>query len=172
VFSGRIDVSRFDEQLLGSGPRPSSALIPPSVAVTSSLLWDQILYINLVSKQRISESALLRAVKIVLKDRGTLPVGEIGKTLQELTSMHVISGKLKEAFGGLKKFLEMYPEEFVVCTDHPFNPHVFIRKGINEADLQQFLTSSHIPASLLARYRKVRCREALAVFESFCLCLD
>jgi hypothetical protein len=67
-----------------------------------------VLYANLVAEQRISQPALLRAFKTILKERGTLPVGEIGKTLQDLASMQVISGKLKEAFGGLKKFLGLF----------------------------------------------------------------
>ena len=32
--------------------------------------------------------------------------------------------------GGLKKFLERYPEDFVMSNDHPFNPHVYLRNPI------------------------------------------
>ena len=42
----------------------------------------------------------------------------------------------KEKYGGLKKFLERYPEEVVICADHPFNPHVFLRKPLNRGDLE------------------------------------
>ena len=48
--------------------------------------------------------------------------------LQELTSIANLSNKLKEKVGGLKKFLERYSDEFVISTDHPFNPHVFMRR--------------------------------------------
>ena len=82
----------------GAGARPAHR-------TTAEDIWEHVLYANLVAEQRISQPALLRAFKTILKERGTLPVGEIGKTLQDLASMHVISGKLKEAFGGLKKFL-------------------------------------------------------------------
>ena len=46
-----------------------------------------------------------------------------------------LPGKIKEKYGGLKKFLERYPEDVVICADHPFNPHVFLRKPLSIADL-------------------------------------
>lgn len=42
--------------------------------------------------------------------QGSLPVGEIGKLLQEATANASLSQTLKDQFGGLKKFLEK------VCT--------------------------------------------------------
>ena len=92
----------------GPGPgglRSGAGGARPTHRITAEDLWEHVLYANLVAEQRISQSALLRAFKTILRERGTLPVGEIGKTLQDLASMQVISGKLKEAFGGLKKFL-------------------------------------------------------------------
>ena len=41
-------------------------------------------------------------------DRGVLPVGEIGKSLQDIAPTRNLSGKIKEKYGGLKKFLERY----------------------------------------------------------------
>ena len=63
------------------------------------------------------ESALRLITIEVLNDKGPLPVGEVGKMLQDLsvsTSNTTISSILKERFGGLKKFLEKYPEDFII----------------------------------------------------------
>lgn len=71
----------------------------------------------------------------ILVGRGVLPVGEIGKSLQDIAPTRNLPGKIKEKYGGLKKFLERYPEDVVICADHPFNPHVFLRKPLSSADL-------------------------------------
>ena len=99
-------------------------------------LFDQIRYIDLVLVGRVSESALLSLSLDILVGRGVLPVGEIGKSLQDIAPTRNLSGKIKEKYGGLKKFLERYPEEVVICADHPFNPHVFLRKPLNRGDLE------------------------------------
>ena len=56
---------------------------------------------------------------------------------------------MKESFGGLKKFLEKYPEIFLISQDHPFNPHVYLKESftIEEQKLisvgsTEFLTSA------------------------------
>ena len=41
----------------------------------------------------------------------------------------------KVKFGGLKKFLEKFPEYFVIGVNHPFNPHVYLREMVDEDDL-------------------------------------
>lgn len=82
--------------------------------ISTDKLWDDILYCSLVLEGKISETALLILTKEILMERGTLPVGEIGKMLQELTSMTTLSSKLKEKFGGLKKFLERFSEHFII----------------------------------------------------------
>ena len=87
----------------------------------------------------------------ILVGRGVLPVGEIGKSLQDIAPTRNLSGKIKEKYGGLKKFLERYPEEVVICADHPFNPHVFLRKPLSTADLD-LIGRGIIPPHL----RKVR----------------
>jgi hypothetical protein len=46
--------------------------------------------------------AVLNLISSILQDRGPLPVGEIGKRLQEATSPE-LSLYLKETHGGLKK---------------------------------------------------------------------
>jgi hypothetical protein len=90
-------------------------------------------------------------------ERGALPVGEVGKMLQEMTGISTLSAYLKDKFGGLKKFLEIFPDDFVIrfdfrlfhsfeptslspslchSTDHPFNPHVFLRTTVNSDELK------------------------------------
>lgn len=111
-----------------------STIASPNISLND--LFDQIRYIDLVLVGRVSESALLALSLDILVGRGVLPVGEIGKSLQDIAPTRNLSGKIKEKYGGLKKFLERYPEEVVICADHPFNPHVFLRKPLNRGDLE------------------------------------
>ena len=85
---------------------------------------------DLVLSGRVTESALLALSTDILNERGVLPVGEIGKSLQDIAPTRNLSGKIKEKYGGLKKFLERYPEDMIICADHPFNPHVFLRRFV------------------------------------------
>jgi hypothetical protein len=62
----------------------------------------------------VTESALKSFSKDILLERGPLPVGEIGKMLQEMTGISTLSAYLKDKFGGLKKFLEIFPEDFLI----------------------------------------------------------
>jgi len=123
------------------------------LAVSLEHLWDQILYCNLLLEQRLTESALLTLSKDILRERGAMPVGEIGKMLQELTTMSALSAKLKEKFGGLKKFLERFPELFTISIDHPFNPHVFMRHTLSPEDFEQ-VQRGIIPTVLMAKFKK------------------
>lgn len=133
-----------------------STIVSPSISLND--LFDQIRYIDLVLVGRVSESALLALSLDILVGRGVLPVGEIGKSLQDIAPTRNLSGKIKEKYGGLKKFLERYPEEVVICADHPFNPHVFLRKPLNRGDLE-LIAKGIIPPHL----RKVRWRHLLDV---------
>jgi hypothetical protein len=63
---------------------------------------------------QVTEGTLRSLSQDILQDRGPLPVGEIGKMLQEITGISTLSAYLKDKFGGLKKFLENYPEDFVI----------------------------------------------------------
>lgn len=84
------------------------------MCISLDRLWDEIFYCSLVLEGKLTESALLMLTKDILIERGTLPVGEIGKMLQELIALSSLSSKLKEKFGGLKKFLERFSEYFVI----------------------------------------------------------
>lgn len=55
--------------------------------------------------------------------------------VQESTSNPNLSTVLKEKFGGLKKFLEVHPDTFIIGKDHPFNPNVYLRASLTDAEL-------------------------------------
>lgn len=134
--SGRRDstTSQASSSSTSSGSREASAYR----GLTHQALWDLVLYCNLVWEQRITETALLKSSMDILTERGTLPVGEIGKTLQELASMTIISGKLKESFGGLKKFLEVRrrpPFTRHLCILLFLAPHPFASQSLTPSPL-------------------------------------
>ena len=77
-------------------------------------LWNKMHYASLLMHGYVSDHALWALCVDVLQDRGFIPVGEIGKFLQELTGTVSMSGILKDKYGGLKKFLEQHPNEFLI----------------------------------------------------------
>ncbi|CAM9758996.1 unnamed protein product, partial [Discosporangium mesarthrocarpum] len=96
-------------------------------------------YCCFLLEAEVTESALLALSQEILSDKGSLPVGEIGKLLQEATTNSSLSQTLKDQFGGLKKFLEKYPGEFVIASDHPFNPHVYLKSSLTEEEYDRVL---------------------------------
>ncbi len=72
----------------------------------------------------ITAPALERLAASMLRLRGPLPVGELGKSMQERTGNASLPAIVKELFMGLKKFLEARPATFAVGDNHPFNPIV------------------------------------------------
>lgn len=99
-------------------------------------IYQSIDYCSFVVDNVISESAVLTYCIDLLTVRGPLPTGEVGKLLSEATSIPSLSHKLREKFGGLKKFLERYPSVFVFSNDHPFNPHVLLRQTLSQENLE------------------------------------
>lgn len=76
----------------------------------------------------IEPNRLVSIADAILLEKGPLPVGEVGKMLQEATGNLQLSQMLKEKHNGLKKFLEKYSDKFIMSNDHPFNPHVYLRR--------------------------------------------
>eukprot|EP01038_Epipyxis_sp_PR26KG_P005815 gene5815-8021_t len=111
-------------------------------------------YFDLILESIVSESAILTITLEILNDRGPLPVGEIGKILTELSSNPNLSQKLKESFGGLKKFVEKYPEHFVIFNDHPFNPHVLLRQTLSQQQLMM-IDKGVFPTQLMIKSKKI-----------------
>lgn len=124
-----------------------------NLSVSISRLWDRVRYADFLVEGRVSDTALKILCVDIMSDRGPLPVGEVGKMLQEVTNMTSLSACLKEKFGGLKKFLERYPEVFIICTDHPFNPHVFLKHTMTPEE-QTTVVSGVVPDHILSRLKK------------------
>ena len=83
-----------------------------------------------------SGSQLMKVTKNILLEKGPLPVGEIGKLLKEKLPNSHLSNILKEKFGGLKKFIEQfYGDEFLLGTNHKFNPKVYLRKVLTPEEI-------------------------------------
>lgn len=125
-------------------------------AVNASKLWEIIIYCNLILESVISESALSNLAMEILAVKGSLPVGEIGKILAEWTSISNLSQRLKEKFGGLKKFLEHFPTNFVIFNDHPFNPNVLLRQALSQEN-RDLIDKGIFPHQALAKSKKVCC---------------
>ena len=79
----------------------------------------------------------------------------MGKSIQEITATSNLSQRLKDKYGGLKKFLERYTDIFVISTDHPFNPHIFIKSLLTSEDLET-IARGLVPSSLTAKYKKIQ----------------
>lgn len=114
--------------------------------VEVSQLWHEILFCNFILQGIVSESALLSLCAEVLTERKILPVGEVGKIVSDIVASPFLSSQLKEKFGGLKKFLEKYPEIFVFSKDHPFNPHVVLKKFLTQEQMEMVEAGTSLQA--------------------------
>lgn len=77
----------------------------------STDMWLAVHYSNFVNEGIITEEAIKLQCVDILNTKGTLPVGEIGKALAEMTSYpQRLTMNMKEKFGGLKKFLLTLPQ--------------------------------------------------------------
>ena len=84
------------------------------MAVSIHRLMGRLYYYNMVVRGKVSDSALRILCRDILAMKGPLPVGEVGKMLQEMTKHATLSTILKDRYGGLKKFLERYPAVFLI----------------------------------------------------------
>jgi len=103
----------------------------------------------------VNPSQLVTLAEVVLNEKGPLPVGEVGKMLQEATGNPHLSQILKERHNGLKKFLEKFSDKFIMSSDHPFNPHVYLRRSYGPDDQRMIENGS---LAFLDRKVKVRLR--------------
>ncbi|ETV91839.1 hypothetical protein, variant 1 [Aphanomyces invadans] len=116
-------------------PFSTSLDAPPpedTLAVCLESLRHDVLVCDFVVTGRVTAPAVYSMAMEVLANRGAMPIGEIGKCLQEMvtSTAAALSVVLKEQFGGLKKFLEQYPAVFIVSSDHPFNPKVYLQRCV------------------------------------------
>lgn len=95
-------------------------------------------------ENNVNPSQLVTLAEEVLNEKGPLPVGEVGKMLQEATGNPQLSQVLKERHNGLKKFLEKYTDKFIMSCDHPFNPHVYLRRSYSPDDQRLIESGSKV----------------------------
>jgi hypothetical protein len=110
-------------------------------------------YSNLMIESAVNDDGLLILAQEILAVKGPLPVGEIGKILAETTSIPNLSTKLKERYGGLKKFLEAYQDRLVISNDHPFNPNVILRCSLLPEHLEM-IEKGNFPHHIVTRAKK------------------
>jgi hypothetical protein len=63
-------------------------------------------YAELVLGSKIQQGVIITLVQELIRKKGTMPVGEVGKNLQLITGSDSISKRLKDQYGGLKKTIE------------------------------------------------------------------
>ena len=122
--------------------------------LSTEKIEQDISYSDLMIEAIVTDQALQVLAMEILAMKGPLPVGEIGKVLAEMTSIPSLSLRLKEKYGGLKKFLEQYPASFVVSNDHPFNPNVLLKCSLSQEHLD-LLDKGIFPHQLLVKAKKV-----------------
>jgi hypothetical protein len=86
-------------------------------------------YAELIVGSVVTPEALAKLIVTILENKGPLPVGEIGKQLQEMTGNENLSNVLRANYRGLKKVVEGFHEIFLVGTEHPFNPLVHLHEN-------------------------------------------
>lgn len=86
-------------------------------------------YGELILASIVTPEALAKLIVSIIETKGPLPVGEIGKILQEMTGNESLSNVLRAQYRGLKKVVEGFHEVFQVGTEHPFNPLVHLHEN-------------------------------------------
>ena len=115
----RPSLDGYDSQTIGT---TVDSMLPYNIHHDSKGCTD------LSHDDHVDPSQLITLAEKCLNEKGPLPVGEVGKLLQEATGNPNLSQALKEKYGGLKKFLETYSDIFIMSCDHPFNPHLYLRR--------------------------------------------
>ncbi len=110
----------------GGGAAAAGTLWGGGLASDGKALEEAAQHAELVLSAQVSGGALAALVRGILERRGPMPVGEVGKLLQEATGNAALAAALKERYGGLKRFLQAQPS-FVVHLNHPFNPLVALK---------------------------------------------
>ena len=125
-------------------------------------LWNQSCYVDLVLFCKLQDSGIISVLTEILRERGAAPIGELGKIVQKITRCVNLPGRLKDKWGGLKKYIESCPEEFVICSDHPFNPHVSLTRLLS-ADDREVILKGGIPSHVLERNKKVSAQKKITL---------
>lgn len=100
-----------------------------SILNTSSIELELAMkHAELILGSIVTPQAIARIIVYIIENKGSLPVGEVGKLLQEYTGNDQLSVTLKSQFKGLKKIIEGYGGIFRLGGDHPFNPQVYLQE--------------------------------------------
>ena len=113
----------------------------------------------------INPERLIYFADLILYTKGPLPVGEVGKMLQEQTGNVDQSQMLKEKHNGLKKFLEKYPNKFIMSNDHPFNPHVYLKRMFSLEEQNKIINGSQ---EILEEFKKARVSVGTFAHDYYC----
>jgi hypothetical protein len=70
------------------------------------------------------------------------------------TNSFLTTTPTQDKFGGLKKFLEKYEQDFFVSNDHPFNPHVYLRGDVSEEQIKLLLSGQPVATPVVAPSRR------------------
>ncbi|KAA8498978.1 hypothetical protein FVE85_6563 [Porphyridium purpureum] len=103
----------------------------------STALRNNLEYVRLYVHSQVSELGLLAFLTQILAENGCLLIGEIGQYLRSTFGRQDWGAVLKERFGGLKRFLLKHSDLFFVDSDHPLNPHIYLRQYPNGPALVQ-----------------------------------
>eukprot|EP01039_Chlorochromonas_danica_P005482 gene5482-6036_t len=156
TMSQQVALIGFDGQFVNSPTAEASASSTESDRLQGdeNIFLEGVHYANFIVESIVSEEAIITFCKDLLISKGPQPVGEVGKLLSQATTIPQFSHRLREKFGGLKKFLEKCVDVFVFSNDHPFNPHVLLRKTISDENLE-LIDRGIFPVHLLSRYTRV-----------------
>lgn len=116
----------------------------PETPVNSTLIspfsdHDQaIMHVEFVFNSIISLDLLPQLIAEIIDARGSIPIGEVGKLLAEITGNENLPTILKNKFRGLKRIIESYPDLVILGTEHPFNPLVHLSETYNLRENEQF----------------------------------
>lgn len=138
------------ENAVALPPAPPAEQLVLAAELGLERLQQAVQFVAFIAESAVSESAILTFCTDLLTVRGPLPAGEVGKLLSEASSVQNLSHRLREKYGGLKKFLERFPETFVFSNDHPFNPHILLRTTLS-ADNLELIDRGIFPVHLISK---------------------
>ena len=118
--------------------------------VSIDKLWQNIMYCNFIIKGIVTESAILTFCIDILSMMGLMTADDLGKRLNEASRAPQLMVTLKEQVGGLKPFLQRFPDVFVFSFEHPYNPHLVLRISLSP-ELQMEIENGVLPVKYLSQ---------------------
>jgi len=130
LITPEFAVLRPSEYLLSAGALEYFPKQNPFEA-DSTALRNNLEYVRFIVDSQVTELGLLAFLTQILAENGCLLIGEIGQHLRSTFGRQDWGAVLKERFGGLKRFLLKHSDLFYVDSDHPLNPHIYLRSYRN-----------------------------------------